>query len=145
MQRRRFTPEFKREAVKLGRQPGAVISKIAEELGLNAKLLRRWIQQFEQGRWESKPGAPLKTQQQAEIERLRKENAKLRTERDILNKSGGLLREGTPVKYGFVLRHRALWSVGTMCRMLQVSRSGFYEWRSRSLASGFWGTNGLRG
>jgi transposase len=87
MQRRRFTPEFKREAVKLARQPGAVTAKIAEELGLNANVLRRWIQQFEQGRWESKPGVPLKTEQQAEIERLRKENAKLRTERDILKKA----------------------------------------------------------
>jgi len=87
MQRRGFTPEFKREAVKLGRQPGAVISKIAGELGLNANVLRRWIQQFEQGRWESNPGTPLKTEQQAEIERRRKENAKLRTERDILKKA----------------------------------------------------------
>jgi len=35
------------------------------------------------------------------------------------------------VKYGFIQRHRSLWSVRTMCRMLQVSHSGFYEWQSR--------------
>jgi len=87
MQRRRFTPEFKREAVRLARQPSAVTSKIAEELGLNANVLRRWVHQFEQGRWDAKPGAPLKTEQQAEIERLRRELQRVKTERDILKKA----------------------------------------------------------
>lgn len=38
--RRRFTAEFKREAVKLALQPGAVVSRIAEDLGLHANVLR---------------------------------------------------------------------------------------------------------
>lgn len=35
------------------------------------------------------------------------------------------------MKYGFVQRYRVQWSVRTMCRMLRVSHSGFYEWLSR--------------
>jgi|SRR5882672_4411721 len=87
MGRRRFTAEFKREAVRVATQPGAVRTRIAEELGLHANVLRKWIREFEAGRWEAKPGAPLKSEQQAEIERLRKENAKLKIERDILKKA----------------------------------------------------------
>jgi transposase len=87
MGRRRFTAEFKREAVKLASAPGAVKSKVASDLGLHANVLRKWVLEFETGRWEAKPGAPLKSEQQAEIERLRKEVAKLKTERDILKKA----------------------------------------------------------
>ena len=87
MGRRRFTAEFKREAVKLASAPGAVKSKVASDLGLHANVLRKWVLEFETSRREAKPGAPLKSEQQAEIERLRKEVAKLKTERDILKKA----------------------------------------------------------
>jgi putative transposase len=35
------------------------------------------------------------------------------------------------VKYGFIARHQPIWPVRTMCRMLEVSHGGFYEWCSR--------------
>ena len=35
------------------------------------------------------------------------------------------------MRYGFVARHQAVWPVRTMCRVLVVSRAGFYEWHSR--------------
>ena len=36
------------------------------------------------------------------------------------------------MKYGFVARHQSIWPVRTMCRVLVVSRAGFYEWHARS-------------
>jgi transposase len=87
MGRRRFTAEFKREAVKLAVQPGAVVSRIAQDLGLHANVLRKWVQQFAQGKWEARPGAPLKSEQQAELERLRRDLKRVTTERDILKNS----------------------------------------------------------
>jgi putative transposase len=36
------------------------------------------------------------------------------------------------VRYGFIAKHRAQWPVRVMCRVLQVSASGFYEWDGRS-------------
>jgi putative transposase len=35
------------------------------------------------------------------------------------------------VRYGFVARHQSIWPVRTMCRMLEVSPAGFYDWRLR--------------
>ena len=87
MERRRFTAEFKREAVRLAQQPGKSRAKVAQELGLNANMLGRWIRQFGSGKWEAAPGKPLKSEQQLEIERLRRELAKAQTERDILKKA----------------------------------------------------------
>ena len=43
--RRSFTDEFKREAVKLVKQPGAMASHIAWDLGIEAIVLRRWVNQ----------------------------------------------------------------------------------------------------
>lgn len=87
MERRKFTAEFKREAVRLATQPGASRAKVSRELGLNANMLGRWTRQFKSGKWESTPGKSLKTEQQQEIERLRRELAKAKTERDILKKA----------------------------------------------------------
>ena len=36
------------------------------------------------------------------------------------------------MRYGFVARHRSIWPVRTMCRMLEVSHGGFYDWALRS-------------
>ena len=89
MERRKFTAEFKREAVRLATQPGASRAKVSRELGLNANMLGRWTRQFKSGKWESTPGKSLKTEQQQKIERLRPELAKAKTERDILKKAVG--------------------------------------------------------
>jgi len=35
------------------------------------------------------------------------------------------------VKFGFVQEHRETFRVGMMCRILKVSRSGYYAWRAR--------------
>src|SRR5690606_7642523 len=55
-------------------------------------------------------------------------------ERDF-KKSDGLLREAAPVRYAFIEQHRGELPVGTMCRVLKVSRSGYYDWRIRREAA----------
>jgi transposase len=87
--RRTFTDEFKREAVRLVEQPGGAVSQVARDLGLEPSVLRRWVAQMRGGNWEATPGKPLKTAQQQEIEQLRRELAKVKTERDILKKAVG--------------------------------------------------------
>jgi transposase len=47
--RRSFTDEFKREAVKLVKQPGAMVTHIARDLGIEASVLRRWVYQEREG------------------------------------------------------------------------------------------------
>ena len=87
MERRRFTAEFKREAVRLVKQSGSSRAQVAQELGLNAIMLGRWVREFGLGKWESTPGKALKTEQQQEIERLKRELNRAKTERDILKKA----------------------------------------------------------
>ena len=45
MERRRFSGEFKREAIKLASQVGVSKSKVAQELGLNPNVLTRWVRE----------------------------------------------------------------------------------------------------
>lgn len=87
--RRSFTPEFKREAVKLAEQPGRSLTAAARELGIERSVLKRWVENFAAGRYEKDKALPLKAAQQQENEQLRRELAKVRMERDILKKALG--------------------------------------------------------
>ena len=87
MGRRVHSPEFKREAAKLALQPGKTKVQVARELGIRINVLRHWIRQFEAGKWEATPGKTLKSEQQLEIERLRRQLKQAETERDILKKA----------------------------------------------------------
>ena len=87
MERRNFTAEFKREAVRLANQSGVSKAQVARELGIHANVLTRWVREAKAGQWEMATGKSLKTEQQAEIERLRRELQRVKTERDILKKA----------------------------------------------------------
>jgi transposase len=86
-QRRTFTPEFKREAVKLAEQPGRSMSAVARELGVQRSVLKHWMANFAAGKYEKDSRLPLKSAQQQENEQLRRELAKVKMERDILKKA----------------------------------------------------------
>ena len=87
MARRKFTGEFRREAVRLAREGGVTKTQVARELGISLSLLRRWIDQFESGAWETTPGAALKSAQTQEFEKMRRELNRVKMERDILKKA----------------------------------------------------------
>ena len=87
--RRKFTDEFKREAVKLATQPGVPLTKVAAELGVERSVLRRWILNTQGGRYEPTPGKSLKSDTQAELEQVKRELARVKMERDILKKALG--------------------------------------------------------
>jgi transposase len=87
MAKRVFTPEFKREAVRLARKPGVSRLKAARELGIHVNVLKSWEQKFDAGGWDETPGRDLKSEQAKEIERLRRELDRVKMERDILKKA----------------------------------------------------------
>jgi transposase len=87
MARRSYTAEFKREAVRLAARPGVSRRQAAKELGIHPNVLAGWVEKFGSGRWDEKPGAELKTEQQKELERLRRENASLKMDLEILKKA----------------------------------------------------------
>jgi transposase len=86
MERRQFTDEFKREAIRLASQPGISKSGVSKDLGINANMLHRWIRQQE-GNPSKVAGSKNETVSSGEFERMRRELAKVRTERDILKKA----------------------------------------------------------
>ena len=84
MARRKFTREFKMSAVQLVNHQGYTIPAAAKSLGIGPHCLRGWLAKFgaEAGAAPTGDGAV-----QAELQRLRKENARLTMERDILKKA----------------------------------------------------------
>ena len=87
--RRRFTEEFRREAVKAVEQPGRTVTTVARELGVERSVVKRWRESFAAGKYEKDAKLPLKSAQQQENEQLRRELAKGKMERDILKKALG--------------------------------------------------------
>ena len=86
-ERRLFSEEFKREAVKLVNQPGATKAAISRDLGVGANLLGRWCRDVS-GETAVSSGNGEKVSSQ-EYERTRRELAKVKVERDILKKALG--------------------------------------------------------
>ena len=84
MARRKFTREFKLSAVQLVNQQGYTVAAAARSLGVDPNCVRGWVQRYsaEPGIAPSGDGAVV-----AELQRLRKENARLLMERDILKKA----------------------------------------------------------
>ena len=81
-----------------GRKSGRSANKVAAELGIRPPLLYRWAR-AERGASEGKAGAkPAQRREdlEAEIRRLREENAKLLEQREVLKKSLGILSEMPP-------------------------------------------------
>ncbi len=85
--RRQFSREFKVEAVKLVTERGVGVSQAARDLDVGETVLRRWMRELSQDPQQAFPGQGVMKPEQAEIDRLRKEVAKLKMERDILEKA----------------------------------------------------------
>ena len=92
--RRKFTKEFKEEAVKLITEQGYQISEAARNLGIHANLLSRWKKEIEGGSEEGFSPGSAKLMQ-AELNRLRKENKRLKMEREILKKAAAFFAKET--------------------------------------------------
>jgi len=81
--RRNYTKEFKEEAVRLITEEGYSYAEAGRNLGVNPNLLSRWKHEIEGV--EIDPGGAAAMQ--AELKRLRKENKRLKLEREILKKA----------------------------------------------------------
>src|SRR3954451_17077883 len=101
-ERRHFTDEFKMEAVALLARSGRPLIQIASELGLSPSMLRNWRNRSIRGHGGHAGSAPHPIAASAppsvpdpaaEISRLRRENDRLRMERDILKKTVAIFSE----------------------------------------------------
>lgn len=89
--RKRYSKEFKLQAVKRCDELSKPVAEVARELDISAHMLYRWRDDYLKDPDKAFPGvgngSNNKSDNQKELEMLRRENAKLREERNILKKS----------------------------------------------------------
>ncbi len=96
MARRKFTPEFKIEAVRLVTDRGVAVAQAARDLDVAESVLRRWMRELTSASVAAFPGNGQMRADLAEVTALKKEVARLRAERDILKKAAAFFaREAT--------------------------------------------------
>ena len=89
MERRKFGREFKLEAVSLVKDRGVSVAQAARDLDVHENVLRKWVRELSSDPRHAFPGHGQMKPEQQEIDRLRKEVAKLKAERDILKNYPG--------------------------------------------------------
>lgn len=93
MERRKYSNEFKENAVKLAQRGDIGVSEVATNLGINSGLLHKWVRQF-----GTKPDGTkcISPDEHAELIRLRRELKRTQEERDILKKAIGIFTQKLP-------------------------------------------------
>lgn len=79
-ERRIYTDEFKRDVVAFATEQGYSAAEAARSLGINDNLIHKWRRDFQ----DQDAGITLKTDEPAELIRLRKENQQLKMEKEML-------------------------------------------------------------
>jgi transposase-like protein len=119
MERRKFTREFKLEAVRLIKDRGVSFGQASQDLGVHPSQLRDWVKKFADDPQQAFPGHGQMKPEQLEITRLRREVAKLKAERDILKKPCHFVFE--IFEFFFVQGHVVLPSEGRRLLLLLLA------------------------
>jgi transposase len=85
--RKRYGREFKLEVIRRVQETGRSQAQVAKELGIAANTLSRWMRQYRSEQDEAFPGKGRQNAKDTLIRRLRRENERLRKERDFLKKT----------------------------------------------------------
>lgn len=89
-ERRQFTQEFKRNAVKLVVEKGVPVRKVARDLDIHPNLVHQWMRLFQDEGDGAFVGKGNLKPEDAEVKRLQKELEEVKEERDILKKALGV-------------------------------------------------------
>lgn len=84
---RKYSDQFKAEAVELVISSGRPTSQIAQELGVNVYTMHNWVNMAKKRGEVEKKEAPLSVDERARLKELEEENRRLRMEREILKKA----------------------------------------------------------
>jgi putative transposase len=137
--KKNFSPEFRDEAVKMVIETSRPIAQVEKELGINEGTLGNWVAVYRREHVGEEP--PLSMTDRARLREVERENRELKMENDFLKKPQRtspatiddreirVHRRGVCDLPG-VLRGTHVPSIVKMCRWMEISRSGFYEWRN---------------
>ena len=135
---RQYTDEFKVEAVRLSESIGG--SQAAKRFGIPDSSLWNWIRLSRAGKHKATGDAAVAVKRSVtEVEGGEPKVAPGASEYEAgprnSKKSGGVFRERVAVKYVWIGEHSDQYNVTRMCRQLDVSRTGYYQWKGRTPSS----------
>ena len=90
-----YPPEFRAEAVALYRASGRSLAAVAKDLDVAIESLRSWVKQAEVDHGEREG---LASDERDELKRLRRQNARLRQEREILKRAAAFFAKETETR-----------------------------------------------
>ncbi|WP_263241287.1 IS3 family transposase [Psychrobacter sp. SC65A.3] len=132
---RTYSTEFKAEAVKKIADNNGNISSTAKQLGIAMQTLSNWHNKANQGKLVgTEQYDPDLMSALQEIKQLKRQIKVAEEEREIPKKGDGVLREKQPVKYAFIKDNQQIFSITTMCRVLKIKPSSYYDWISRDIS-----------
>src|SRR5262247_2901109 len=124
---KKYPAEFKERAVKLAVESEQPIAQTARDLGVNENTLHTWMGKYHHVERQEKRVHDAHVYE--ELQRLRKANARLKEERDIFKKAAAYFAHTTAaVQDAWMQEQHGEFSISSLCRMLAVARSGYYEW-----------------
>ncbi|WP_201502763.1 IS3 family transposase [Psychrobacter cibarius] len=132
---RTYSDEFKAEAVKKIADNNGNISTTAKQLGIAMQTLSNWNNKANQGKLvgTAQYDPDLMTALQ-EIKQLKRQLKVAEEEREIPKKGHGVLCKAQLVRYAFIKDNQHFFSITTMCRVLSVKPSSYYDWLSRDIS-----------
>lgn len=130
-------PPESREQIIAPSRAGRSAAELVREFDPSEQTIRNWLFQAQVDTCERSDG--LTRDEKAELGRLRKENRRLREEREIFLKNSRVIRRGDRLNahgtFELIAANRSHHRVTTMCEVLGVSPSGFYAWLGRESSS----------
>ncbi len=127
-----YTSEFRQQAVEMITRDGLGIAEAARRLSISPKTLTNWVRRAKDGAYPVVPGAPPRGDGSggrvvaaAAGERRVADGAR------HLKKSERVLRAGVAARFEMIKELRGEYPVRLLCRVLEVSSSGFHAWLTR--------------
>ena len=121
-------------------EAGVSVRELARRYEPSATTIQNWKRQAKAKASESEPGES----EVAQLRRLQRRNQELEQENAFLKKSGSLVcrRQRDPAwwnrAYELIEAERKNFAIRLMCRVLEISESGYYAWRNRKPMKSYW-------
>ena len=125
--RKKYSKEFKLDAVSLVVDQGYSRAEAARSLDITANLLGRWVKENDSKDGQAFRGNGKLTPEQEENRRLKAQVKWLEMEKEILKKNDGILCSLNVKKYSFITQQKKTYSISLQCQVLCVNRSGCYH------------------